>query len=151
MNVRDMGLATIPRSAFTLGIILFSIPLGLLLAQVAPNQVNGPADSPLMSGLLAFTLVSCGAIPEELIFRGIIQPILIRHVGRLGIVIAALAFAATYLGSGSMQVVAVMSLAGIAYGSDAARTGSLWGPLVGHSLLAVSATIAGPGLGRPAI
>jgi hypothetical protein len=150
LNVRDVGLATIPRSPFTLAVVLLSIPLGLLLAQVAPTQVDGSADTPLMSGLLAFALVSCSTVPEELIFRGIMQPLLTRHIGRLGILVAGLAFAATYLGSGSIQVVALMALAGVAYGSDAARTGSLWGPLVGHSLLAVSATIVGPGLGRPA-
>jgi membrane protease YdiL (CAAX protease family) len=151
VSVRDIGLTRRPRSAGTVLVILLSLPAGLLLGMLAPAELLRPAESPLMSGLVAFTVVSCGAIPEELIFRGIMQPLVGRHIGGIGTIVVGLAFAATYAGTGSPAAIAVMAIAGLAYGFDLARTGSLWGPLIGHSVLAASATVVGPLIGVAAI
>jgi membrane protease YdiL (CAAX protease family) len=146
LNARDLGLTRRPRSVFTVSVIVLSAPAGLLLGAVAPyNPIEG-VGSPMFSGLVAAAVVSCAVIPEELVFRGILQPLLSARVGRLSVIVATLAFAATYVGSGSVVVVALLGFAGLAYGVDAARTGSLWGPLLGHSILSVTATVIGPAL-----
>ena len=146
LNVRDLGLVTLPRSAFSVTVVLLSAPAGLLLATVAPNSPIETAESAVVSGLIAAAVVLCAVIPEELIFRGILQPLLRARVGGFAVIIASLSFAATYIGSGSAMVVALMGFAGLAYGIDAARTGSLWGPLLGHGILTVTATVVAPAL-----
>jgi membrane protease YdiL (CAAX protease family) len=142
LNVRDMGLGKPPRDVFSVALVIGSIPVGLLLGQMSPSAIASPVGAE--SGLVALLVVSCGAIPEELIFRGILQPLMVRRIGGVAIAVVAAVHAATYLGTGSAQVVAVMALAGFAYGSEVARTGSLWAPVVGHSFLAVSATLVAP-------
>lgn len=144
LSVRDLGLATPPRSAFTYAVVVLSFAMGLVIAQLAPAGTGIRFDSPAAAGLVALTAVSFGAIPEELVFRGIIQPLMTRHIGRIGIAVATLGFAATYLGTGSALVVVLMAVVGLAYGNDVARTGSLWGPLVGHSVLTATTFVAGP-------
>lgn len=144
LSVRDMGLGTRPRDVFSIGIVLISIPVGLILGQHASSDIASPVETPVLSGLVALVVVSCGAIPEELIFRGILQPLVVGRTGRIGIVLVALLHAATYLGTGSGLVVALVGIIGFAYGCELARTGSLWAPLLGHSVLAVCATIVPP-------
>jgi membrane protease YdiL (CAAX protease family) len=144
LTVRDIGLTTWPRDLISLGVVALSIPAGLVLATLAPGELGLPSESPAASGLVAFVVVSCAAVPEELIFRGILQPLVVRHVGTLGIALVAAVHAATYLGTGSALVVALVGAAGLVYGLEVARSRSLWAPIVGHSLMAVCATIVGP-------
>lgn len=148
LSVRDIGLATRPRDLVSVGIILASIPAGIVVGQLTVSDLSGSWDSPMTSGVAALAVVSCGALPEELVFRGILQPLAVRRTGRLGIVLVAMLHAATYLGTGSAAAVAIMGIVGFVYGWDMARTGSLWPPLVGHSLLAVAATIVAPMLAQ---
>jgi membrane protease YdiL (CAAX protease family) len=144
LNVREIGLAARPSDGLSLAVMAVSIPVGLGLAQLVPSESVPPMQTPLTSGLVALVLVSCGALPEELIFRGVLQPLVVRQTGRIGIVLVALVHAATYAGTGSLLVVGLMAVIGFLYGSEVARTGSLWTPLVGHSLIAVCATVVAP-------
>lgn len=144
LSVRDIGLATRPRDLLSGGIVVLSVPVGLLLATLAPSELSVAIDTPQTSGLVAFVVVSCAAVPEELIFRGILQPLVVRRVGAMGIALVAAVHAATYIGTGSAPVVGLVGMAGLVYGFEVARSRSLWAPIVGHSLLAVCATIVGP-------
>jgi hypothetical protein len=144
LSVRDIGLATRPRDLLSLGVVALSIPVGLFMATLAPAELGLPIATPPTSGLVAFLVVSCAAVPEELIFRGILQPLVVRRIGTLGIALVAAVHAATYLGTGSAPVVALVGAAGLVYGFEVARSRSLWAPIVGHSLMAVCATIVGP-------
>jgi membrane protease YdiL (CAAX protease family) len=144
LSVREMGLATRPRDLRSLGVVALGLPVGLLAATLAPEELGLPIETPWAPGILAFVVVSCAAVPEELIFRGIMQPLVVGRVGALGIVLVAAIHATTYIGTGSAAVVALVAIVGIVYGFEVARSGSLWAPLVGHSLMAVCATIVGP-------
>ena len=81
-----------------------------------------------MSGLVAFLVVSCAAVPEELIFRGMLQPLVVRRVGVLGVALVAAVHAATYIGTGSAPVVALVATMGLVYGFEVIRSRSIWAP-----------------------
>lgn len=144
LSVRDMGLATAPREPFSIGVLTLSAPVGLLVAPLSPGSLGLSFESPLTSALATFVLVSCAVVPEELIFRGILQPLAARRIGGMGILLAAAVHSATYIGTGSAPFVGVMGLMGLSYGIAFARSGSLWAPLVGHTLFATSATTLAP-------
>ena len=144
LSVGEMGLARWPRDLRSLGVVVLSIPVGLLVAGLAPAELGLPLETPWMSGLVAFLVVSCAAVPEELIFRGMLQPLVVRRVGVLGVALVAAVHAATYIGTGSAPVVALVATMGLVYGFEVIRSRSIWAPMVGHSLMAVCATVIGP-------
>jgi membrane protease YdiL (CAAX protease family) len=147
LTVRDMGLATPPRGWLGLAVIAVSIPVGLCLAPFVPAGVAHSAQSPVTAGLAALGLVACAAIPEELIFRGVLQPLVVRRLGSIGVVLVAVVHATTYAGTGSALVMALMGGMSLVYGLEVARSGSLWPPLVGHSLLTVCSAVVAPLVG----
>lgn len=82
----------------------------------------------------AFILAAVVVAPvvEEILFRGILLPLLIQRIGPLaGVALSALFFAALHGGLGAFAALAVLSIAlSLAY----ARTGSLWVPIGMHIL-----------------
>lgn len=149
MDIGQMGLARLSRDRLTVAIVALSIPAGLLLGATTPDNVRLPIDTPLATGAAALVLVACAAIPEELIFRGILQPLMVGRVGPAGVVVTGAVSASTYLGTGSAAAVVLVGAMSLAYGWEVARSGSLWAPLVGHSLLVVSAGLVAPMLVGP--
>ena len=144
MDIAEMGLARLSRDRLTVGIVALSVPIGLLVGATTPGDLRLPLDTPLAAGAAALVLVSCAAVPEELIFRGILQPLMVGRLGAGGVLVTGAVSASTYLGTGSAAAVLLVGVMGLAYGWEVARSRSLWAPIVGHSLLVVSAGLVAP-------
>jgi membrane protease YdiL (CAAX protease family) len=144
IDARDIGIGIVPRDPYSAALIAGSIPVGLLLGWLQPPFLSVEGDPALAVALTAATLVAGSAIAEELVFRGILQPLMGRAIGPIAIVLTAAVYGVTYLGSQSVAVAGIMALVGLAYGLVVARSGSLWGPLLGHSALILSAVFLAP-------
>jgi hypothetical protein len=72
------------------------------------------------------------AVPEEFLFRGLIQNVLQRSLGRrAGLAVAAVVFGLAHLPNPSY--VALATLAGVAYGWVYSRTGKITASAVTHA------------------
>ncbi len=79
-------------------------------------------------------MISTGLL-EEVIFRGIMQQTSIEQLGRLfGIIYVALLFAMLHIGYRSLLDVIFVLVIGLIFGLFVARTGSLLGVTISHSL-----------------
>jgi len=119
-----------PGAAFLLGFASsYAIQLvGLLLhtpnAETPIKKLLSSRAGVLEFGILAVTL---GPLCEELVFRGFIQPVLVRSVGpTLGILVTASLFGALHLAQNSFiwQMGLLITLAGLAFGWMCQLTGS---------------------------
>lgn len=83
------------------------------------------------AGLLVFAVI-LAPIAEEILFRGILLPLLVRRTGAMaGLLLTAAAFAALHGNLGTLVPLALISIAlSLAY----ARTGTLLVPMVMHAL-----------------
>lgn len=89
------------------------------------------------------------AAVEELVFRGVVQPALQRHLGRAGILLATALFAATVIGAGPVALVLVLVLAGAVFAAGAAATGAPTGAIAGHVALTLGASVVWPAVLGP--
>jgi CAAX protease family protein len=102
---------------------VLSLVVGLLGSLLRTPSIESPFDrflhSPGWIILFAVFAIALGPLFEELIFRGFLQPLLTRDLGRvLGILITAAAFGALHGPeySGTWQYIALVSLAGVCFG-----------------------------------
>lgn len=144
LDVKEISLVRVSRDWRTAAIVALSVPAGLLLARAAANPIWSTSEGPLATLATAVVIVAFAAIPEELAFRGMLQPLLGAVLGRTAILVSALAFAATYAGAGSIWAVLLMGGVGVAYGWEVDRTDALWGPIVAHAVLVTTAVFVGP-------
>jgi uncharacterized protein len=144
MDVGQMAIARLSRDRVSLGVVAASLPVGVVLGLLADFELGVPAGSPILAGLAAGVLVGGAAIPEELIFRGLLQPLLGDVIGDAAPFVVAGAFAATYIGAQSTEVLVIMAVVGLAYGLEVRRSRSLWPAIVGHSVLLLSAVFLAP-------
>ena len=144
MDVRELSLARISTDWQSVAIASSGIPIGLAVAAAAPNDPGLAINTPIAAAVAGFALAACAAVPEELIFRGVLQPLLRDVAGRYGLALTAVMFAATYIGTRSALAVGMMLLVGLVYGWEVQRSRSLWSPIAGHVLLVLSATMLSP-------
>ncbi len=114
-----------------------ALTLVLASAWIGGVAVSMPHDVAFDSGLfgLGTMLTLLGVLGEELLIRGLLQPVLVRTWGALaGIVVAALAFMVIHMVGGWGHPVSLLniSLAGIWFGLLAYRTGGLLAPILAH-------------------
>src|SRR5262245_33353891 len=113
----DLALAAVALAGFA----SVAIPLGLSIGFIhwAPTPF-----SPLVSLVRAFGIYFLIAVPEELLFRGVVQNALERHwtaggARRWSLAIAAVIFGLTHLNNGhapNIRYAILATLAGVAYG-----------------------------------
>ena len=112
------------------GLLAFLIlrPTPLVLS---PDPAQIAAAVVVLGVFVAFT--------EELIFRGIIQPIAAEAFDSptAGMIVSASAFAIMYLASLSLPFVLLMLAIGLLFGWVVRESGSLWGVIGAHLLLSV--------------
>jgi membrane protease YdiL (CAAX protease family) len=121
---------------------LLAVAMGLPLGWVAASAPGGsglPFESGADPWVVAFVLLVFVALPEELLFRGMIQRIFVTQFGAVGVLLGAVLFAAMYLPSLSAELVAVMALASLVFGWAVASTGNLGGAVLGHAVLLMTA------------
>ncbi|MBW3590985.1 MAG: CPBP family intramembrane metalloprotease, partial [Actinobacteria bacterium] len=115
-----------------------------LLAFVALSplpEVSANSQHVLVAALLVVVLA--GFI-EELLFRGLIQGLLVRS-GRVFSVLGSSAlFAGVYFGSGSAGLLAVFAAVGLYFGWCVQRTGSIAGVSAAHALMSLGIFVVWP-------
>lgn len=144
LDVHEMAIGRPSYDLLSLLVVGASLPAGLALGWLSSVPLVADANSPIATGATAAVLVVGAAIPEELVFRGLLQPLLVDLVGRAAPVVAAVAFASTYVGGQSAVVVVLMGAVGLVYGLEVRRSGSLWPALVGHAVLVLTAVFLAP-------
>jgi membrane protease YdiL (CAAX protease family) len=121
------------------------IPLGLRLGFLAP--AHAPQSS-LLNSLLRIATIFCGtALPEEILFRSLIQNWITQRLpsahGAWGIVLGALVFGSAHLNNGpfafpNWRYMILATLAGLLFGTVFARSTSVLASMLLHT--AVDAT-----------
>jgi membrane protease YdiL (CAAX protease family) len=124
-------------------IALAGLPLGLLGYAVARPEQLVDASSPQLPVAVA-VVVLFSAVPEELLFRGLLQEGLTRIFGATGLLWGSLLFAAAYLGAEDAAYVLFAGAYGLLFAVLVERTDSLVGVTLAHSLLNVGALIVWP-------
>ncbi|HET9691965.1 MAG TPA: CPBP family intramembrane glutamic endopeptidase [Acidimicrobiales bacterium] len=121
------------------------IVVGAVAAAVVPYHQLVRGTGP---GLVAeLVVVAAGlAVPEELLFRGLLTPVLGRLTGTGAPVIDATVFAAAYGGAGSAGLLVIVAASGLVAAAVRLRTGSVWLPALAHAAAAATAVLLAPGL-----
>ena len=114
-----------------------AIPIGLLTGFITISGRLFSAWQVLLSALGIFFLI---AIPEELLFRGIIQNFLEKTIRKptLALIVTSLIFGAAHLNNGprpDWRYFLLASLAGLFYGNAYQRTLGLMAPAFVHTLV----------------
>jgi uncharacterized protein len=90
------------------------------------------------------------AFTEELIFRGIIQPVATETFSSpaSGLLVSTVVFTIMYLGSLSLPFIVLMFAIGLFFGWIVQESGSLWGVIGAHALMSVGFLVVWPFLLR---
>jgi membrane protease YdiL (CAAX protease family) len=125
------------------GLQLVIAATGPLLALVAAfvlsalhRHVSEPALVPTRASIL--TVAAFSGLTLEIVFRGVVQPSLVRLFGPPGIALASLLYAGLFLGSGSGFLIVLGLVTGVIWGLLAAATRTVSGVAVSHALFALS-------------
>jgi len=131
---RDVASATGSFAAFA----AIGVPIGLRTGFL----IFGVHDQAPLFGLAAgLVILIFTGLPEEVLFRGFIQTMLVRATGRpiLGLVAASLIFGAAHLDNGphapDWRYGVLATLAGLAYGWVYLRTRRVLAPAIAHTLV----------------
>jgi membrane protease YdiL (CAAX protease family) len=129
---RDVVTALVAFAAFT----VVGLPLALGVRFVHPSASLPPPLEILGRGIVTWAFV---ALPEELLFRGMIQNWLMRTLGSpiAGLVVASLIFGAAHLDNPPKiwRYAMLATLAGLAYGWTYMKTGSSVASSIVHTLV----------------
>jgi membrane protease YdiL (CAAX protease family) len=115
-----------------------AIPIGLLTGFISVSSRFAPPWQFLLSAVGIFIFI---AIPEELLFRGIIQNSLQKTLLKPlpALIVTSIIFGAAHLNNGPTQpdwrYFLLASIAGLFYGNAYTRTGGLLAPAVVHTLV----------------
>ena len=117
-----------------------AIALGVVTGFIQPAERFASPGALLLMALGIFVFI---AVPEELLFRGIIQNLLEKEIGRPGLAlgVAAVIFGAAHLNNGpspDWRYFLLATLAGVVYGRAYARTRNLMAPALVHTLVDVA-------------
>ncbi len=103
-------------------------------------------SSPSTLLLVAPVVFATAGVLEEVVFRGLVQRALARHLGSAAVVVTAILFAAAYLPSRDPAALAVIAPVGLAFGWYVARSGRVAPVALSHGLMAAGALVVWPGL-----
>jgi uncharacterized protein len=118
------------------------VPLGLAAAVVL-EPLQAPDGWAALVGAAIAVGVFVGAV-EELVLRGLLQPLLVRAIGPRGVAWTAALSASLYTGSRSPVIVAAAGALALGFGVLRHRTGSIAGVAVAHGLLVAGALVIWP-------
>jgi uncharacterized protein len=138
---RDLGMVAGDRRVQLL-IASTGVPLGLAAAVVL-EPLPAPDGWAALVGAAITVGVFVGAA-EELVLRGLLQPLLVRAIGPRGVAWTAALSASLYAGSRSPVIVAAVGGLALGFGVLRHRTGSIAGVAVAHGLLVAGALVIWP-------
>lgn len=116
-------------------VALAGILAGRLVWGLAPPTVLVRAGT--STAVAATVLVVFAALPDELLYRGLLLPAAAGVAGRWALPLSSLAYATAYLPGGTGRQVLLAFLLGMALGWCRQRTGSVVGVVAAHGLLNV--------------
>jgi uncharacterized protein len=126
IRARDAGAAVLAFLAFAVVALPIGFATGFLVWHPQPSVANA-LERPLLIYLVT-------AVPEEFLFRGLIQNLLAGWLGeRAGLAIASVVFGLSHLPDPRYALLA--TLAGLAYGWVYVRTGTITASAVTHALV----------------
>jgi hypothetical protein len=139
IRARDVGVGIATFAAFLPAGIAIGLATGFF------RFVPRSPDSLAAAGIFLGIFLSTG-IPEELLFRGLIQNGLVQTLpGRVpALVLASLVFGAAHLNNGpapDLRFAALATAAGLAYGVAFRARGSLIAPAIAHALVGTTWTL----------
>jgi membrane protease YdiL (CAAX protease family) len=114
-------------------VALVGIPSALFIWAIAPPAIQVRGDASMM--LTAAVLLIFAALPEELLYRGLLVPAATDVVGGWGIPFAAAVYALAFLNGGSIRTVLLAFLLGMVLGWCREMTGSVVGVIGAHSVV----------------
>jgi membrane protease YdiL (CAAX protease family) len=130
-----------------LAIALLGLPAGLVLwSYVEPASLIAEATSPGDAIGIALMLALFMGVTEEFIFRGVIQAGLAVAYGNWAVLLTAVVYGSSYLGTLSLEYAASMTVIGLLFGLIVRRTGSIVGASASHATMVVGAFLAWPAL-----
>ncbi len=143
---RAVGLARTPIGP-QLAIAALGIPAGLgAWATGASTSLIQRNAGLLELVLIAVVLGAFAGVTEEFVFRGVIQRGLTLMYPRSAVLLTAVLYGTSYLGSLSFGYATYMTLVGLGYGVAVQRTGSILGACASHAILIVGAFMMWPRL-----
>ena len=125
LDRRDVSLAVLAFACFA----VIAVPVGLGTHFLAWN----PRTTWVSTIIQPVVIYLVTGVPEEFLFRGLIQNLLMRRLGWLGFVIAAVIFGLSHLPDPRYAFLA--TVAGVAYGWVYLRTGKITASGVTHALV----------------
>lgn len=134
LRARELGWGV----ATYLGFLVVAVPLALMTGFARPGAADRSPGYWVIWLLGVFWLT---ALPEEVLFRGVIQGLLARALRRpwLALALAALVFGLAHVDNTpdapDWRYVILASVAGIAYGLAYLRTGNIAAPVLTHFLV----------------
>jgi membrane protease YdiL (CAAX protease family) len=123
-------------------VALLGIPFAVLVWLLAPPTVQVTMGTPTV--VAATILVVFAALPDELLFRGLLTPACVGVAGGWGLPLSSAVYALSYLPGGSGRTILLAFLLGMALGWCRQRTGSIVGVAAAHGLLNVLVFMALP-------
>ncbi|MEA2276608.1 MAG: protease family protein [Solirubrobacteraceae bacterium] len=122
------------------------LPLGLAAYLVLrPGQLTPHEGALAVAGAAVAIGLFAGGV-EELLMRGLLQPLLVRIDGGRGVAWTAVLSAALYAGTRSAAAIALAGGLSLLAGGVARRTRSIAGVSLGHGLLVAGALVVWPAL-----
>jgi membrane protease YdiL (CAAX protease family) len=130
-----------------LAIALLGLPAGLALwLYIKPTSLIGDATSLGDTVGLALMLALFMGVTEEFIFRGVIQAGLAVAYANGAVLLTAILYGSSYLGTLSFEYASSMTVIGLLFGLIVRRTGSIVGASASHATMVVGAFLAWPAL-----
>ena len=143
---RDVGLVVTAPGLVLSGVAIpLCVVLGLLAHQATGEIpiVTRPAFDEVALPALALALST--SIPEELVFRGMLQRVSVGQLGRLGgIAYAVSIFVAVSAGSWTPALLAIVTLCGFLFSQMTLMSRSILPAATGHALFNVTFLVAAP-------
>lgn len=143
LSLNDLGLqpqAWLPQ----LPIALSGLPLGIVAFLLVRPKPLVASFYWLDIAIAAVILMIFVGFVEEIIFRGLLQQAMNETFGRATIFYSSILFAIVYLGSLSVSYIFFMGLVGFFFAWCVAKTESIWGVVLSHSVLSIGMMVVWP-------
>ena len=144
---RELGVC--PRG-LVLQVMLVAGAPGLAVLEYRILKPEPLISSPSLESFLfaVLLLIVFTGFAEELIFRGLLQSLAVRALGRWALLFVALLFAALHIGNRSVMVVAFVAGAGLLFGYVVHWSGSIVGVSLVHGLTGAAVFLVLPYLAQ---
>lgn len=130
--------------ATQLAVVLVAVPLAVIVYLLMPVTPGGRGNLPVIAAGIVLALA---VLPDELLFRGLLQPAITAVAGqRAGLYLSAMMYAATFIAYASVGALAAAFAVGLALGWCRQRTDSVVGVVGARVVLVVLVYLAFPAI-----